>query len=138
MLRNHCLAKSIADAAWGSFFSMLKYKAVWYGRTFYQIDKWFASSKTCFDCKHKVKKLPLDIRAWTCPSCNSHHDRDFNAALNIEARGLEELERLRNVVVIAENATKKLGEALPSELNSALQNLIQGGSMSREAISKLL
>ena len=64
-----------------------------------QIDKWFASSKTCFNCKHKVKKFPLDIRNWDCPACGTNHDRDFNAALNIEAKGLEELERLRNAVI---------------------------------------
>ncbi len=93
MQKNRRLAKSIGDVGWGSFISMLKYKAEWYGRTFHQIDRWFPSSKTCHVCHHKVDKMPLHIREWTCPECNTHHDRDINASINILNEGLAGLVR---------------------------------------------
>ena len=51
------------------------------------IDWWYPSSKTCSCCGHKVDKLPLDIREWTCSNCGTHHDRDINAAINIKNQG---------------------------------------------------
>lgn len=50
-----------------------------------QVDRFFPSSKTCSECLYQVGEMPLDIRAWTCPSCGTHHDRDINAAQNIVA-----------------------------------------------------
>ena len=94
MVKNHKLAKSISDASWSSLVSMIEYKAKWYGKTFHQIDTWFPSSKTCSCCGHKVEKLPLSVREWTCPSCNTTHDRDLNAAVNILDKGLNDLYNL--------------------------------------------
>jgi putative transposase len=88
MIKNHCLAKAIADVGWSEFVRQLEYKAAWYGRTLVKIDKWYPSSKRCFDCGHVLDSLPLDVRAWTCPECGIHHDRDINAAHNIRAAGL--------------------------------------------------
>jgi putative transposase len=88
MIKNHPLAKAIADVGWSEFVRQLEYKAVWYGRTFVKIDKWYPSSKRCFDCGHVLDSLPLDVRAWVCPECGIHHDRDINAAKNILAVGL--------------------------------------------------
>ena len=48
-------------------------------------DRWFPSSKRCFDCGHIVLKLLLNIREWDCPQCGVSHDRDVNAALKILA-----------------------------------------------------
>lgn len=87
MLKNHCLAKSISDAGWSEFVRQIEYKAAWYGRTFVQIDQWYASSKRCSGCGHVLDELPLHIREWTCPKCKAHHDRDINAAKNILAAG---------------------------------------------------
>ena len=87
MVKNHCLARSISDASFGSFVRMLEYKCEWYGKTLVKIDRFFPSSKRCFDCGHIVESLPLSIREWTCPECGVIHDRDENAAHNILAVG---------------------------------------------------
>ena len=91
MMKNHCLAKSIQDASWGELLRQLSYKANWYGRTLYQINRWFPSSKTCSKCQFVVDSLPLHIREWACPKCNKYHDRDVNAALNILDKGLKDM-----------------------------------------------
>ncbi|MFP3565419.1 RNA-guided endonuclease InsQ/TnpB family protein [Paraburkholderia sp. SIMBA_030] len=88
MQKNRCLAKSISDASWSEFTRQLEYKAQWYVRTLVGIDRWYPSSKRCSDCGHTVGKMPLNIRAWTCPECGSIHDRDINAARNVLAAGL--------------------------------------------------
>jgi putative transposase len=53
-----------------------------------KIDRWFPSSKRCSQCGQIVEKMPLNIRDWDCPHCGSHHDRDVNAAVNVNAAGL--------------------------------------------------
>ncbi len=88
MVKNHTLAKAISDVGWSEFVRQLEYKAAWYGRTLIKIDKWYPSSKRCFDCGHILDSLSLDIRVWTCPECGGVHDRDINAAKNILAVGL--------------------------------------------------
>lgn len=88
MVKNHCLAKAISDVGWSEFVSQLEYKAEWYGRNLVKIDKWYPSSKRCFDCGHILDSLSLDVRVWTCPECGVVHDRDINAAKNIHAVGL--------------------------------------------------
>ena len=88
MVKNHCLAKAISDVGWAEFVRQLEYKAAWYGRTLVKIDKWYPSSKRCFDCGHILDSLSLDIREWPCPECGVVHDRDINAAKNILAAGL--------------------------------------------------
>ncbi|MEW5860516.1 MAG: RNA-guided endonuclease TnpB family protein [Cyanobacteriota bacterium] len=88
MVKNRKLAASISDAGWGELTRQLAYKALWYGRNFVQLDRWFPGSKTCSKCGHIVDKLPLNIREWDCPKCNAHHDRDENAAINHLAAGL--------------------------------------------------
>jgi putative transposase len=80
MVKNHCLAKAISDVGWSEFVRQLEYKAAWYGRTVVKIDKWYPSSKRCFDCGHILDALPLDVRSWSCPECGVVHDRDINAA----------------------------------------------------------
>lgn len=87
MIKNHSLAKAISDVGWSEFVRQLEYKAAWYGRTLVKIDKWYPSSKRCFDCGHLLDSLPLDIRQWVCPACGVAHDRDINAAKNIVAAG---------------------------------------------------
>jgi putative transposase len=88
MVKNHCLAKAIHDVGWAELVRQLEYKAQWYGRTFVKIDKWYPSSKRCFDCGHILDSLSLDVRQWVCPECGVDHDRDINAANNILAAGL--------------------------------------------------
>jgi putative transposase len=88
LVKNHKLALSISDAAWGEAIRQLEYKCAWYGRTFVKIDRWFPSSKRCSNCGYIIDKLPLNIREWDCPKCSVHHDRDENAGKNILAAGL--------------------------------------------------
>ncbi|MDJ0577756.1 MAG: RNA-guided endonuclease TnpB family protein, partial [Xenococcaceae cyanobacterium MO_234.B1] len=80
MMANHKLAKAIADCGWGEFLRQLEYKAKWHDRKIGAIDRWKPSSKRCNPCGHVLDKLPLEIREWTCPSCNSLNLRDKNAA----------------------------------------------------------
>jgi putative transposase len=88
MVRNHNLALAISDCGWGQFCTMLKYKSEWDGKTYIEVDRFFASSKTCNVCLNQVDSLDLDDRAWTCGKCETHHDRDINAALNIRNEAL--------------------------------------------------
>lgn len=88
MLKNHHLAQAIADAGWGEFIRMCKYKSERAGKHFVQIDRFFPSSKRCSCCGFKLPELGLDVREWTCPKCGVHHDRDFNACLNIKQEGI--------------------------------------------------
>ncbi|MBO1004498.1 RNA-guided endonuclease TnpB family protein, partial [Pseudogracilibacillus auburnensis] len=88
MLRNHKLAKSISDVSWPSFVRKLHYKADWYGRELIKVDRWFPSSQICFKCGNKGDKKKLKIRQWTCPVCQTNHDRDINASKNILNEGL--------------------------------------------------
>lgn len=90
MVRNRSLAKAISDVGWGEIVRQLRYKAEWYGRTVVEIDRWFPSSKVCSACGCVVDDLPLSVREWDCPGCGTHHDRDHNAAVNIEREGLRQ------------------------------------------------
>ncbi|MCK9925532.1 transposase [Frankia sp. AgPm24] len=87
MVRNHSLARAIAEAGWRDLRTMLEYKAGWYGRDVVAVDRWYPSSKTCSSCGTLVEKLPLNIREWAC-ACGAVHDRDVNAARNVLAAGL--------------------------------------------------
>ena len=91
MLKNRRLSKHIADASWSSFIEKLKYKAKSDGKHLVLIDQWYASSKTCSCCGHKMDVMPLNIRTWECPSCHIKHDRDINAAINIRHQGILKL-----------------------------------------------
>ena len=89
MVKNHKLARSISDAAWGEMFRQLEYKCEWYGRELVKIDRFFPSSKRCHHCGFVMDKLPLNVRSWNCPSCGTTGiDRDINAGKNILAAGL--------------------------------------------------
>lgn len=87
MMKNHNLAKSIQELSLSRFKTILKYKALWYGRDVIEIDRFFPSSKLCSSCGSKNTELKLSDREWKCTTCNTIHDRDLNAAVNIREEG---------------------------------------------------
>ena len=84
LVKNHKLARTISDAGWGTFLSMLGYKCQNAGKTLLKIGVFEPSSKTCSVCGSRKADLTLKDREWTCPGCGTHHDRDLNAAINIK------------------------------------------------------
>lgn len=88
MVKNRKLAKAINDVGLGQFVTLLTYKANWYGKNILKVNRFFASSKICSHCHYKLDSLPLSVRNWACPSCQTHHDRDINAASNIRKQAL--------------------------------------------------
>ena len=89
MLKNHCLAQSISDAGWGTFVTMLEYKAEWYGKNILKIGTFEPSSKTCSCCGNINKELTLKDREWTCECCGTLLNRDVNAAINVKSFALK-------------------------------------------------
>ena len=90
MVKNHKLARNIADASWSRFISMLIYKANWYGRVIVKVPSNYPSSQLCSCCHFQFPKTKdLKVRKWTCPECGTVHDRDKNAAKNILSKGIE-------------------------------------------------
>ena len=83
MVQNRKLSRAISDLGFYEFKRQLIYKANQWGKTVKEVDRFYPSSKTCHCCNHKVDELPLNIRNWQCPSCNTNHDRDINASVNI-------------------------------------------------------
>lgn len=97
MVKNRKLAKAINDVGWGQFVTLLTYKANWYGKNILKVNRFFASSKICSHCHHKLDSLPLSVRNWACPSCQTQHDRDINAASNIRKQALADVAGLATV-----------------------------------------
>lgn len=97
MVKNRKLAKAINDVGWGQFVTLLTYKAKWYGKNVLKVNRFFASSKICSHCHHKLDSLPLSVRHWVCPSCHKQHDRDINASNNIRHQALADVAGLATV-----------------------------------------
>lgn len=81
MVHNHCLAKSIMDAAWTGFVDLISVKAAWAGRTFVKVNPEY-TTQDCHKCGHR-QKMPLAEREYRCPCCGLVMCRDLNASLNI-------------------------------------------------------
>jgi putative transposase len=121
MVKNHNLAKAISDVGWGMFYTMLKYKAENEGKTYIEIDRFFPSSKTCHVCLNRVDHLTLDVRAWTCKHCGTHHDRDVNAAINIRNEALR-------ILALGTSASAWVGDVSRSGKTSVLLDAIPNES----------
>jgi len=109
MMRNHKLAQAIGDSAWHSFVLKLSYKAEQFGKTLLKIGMFEPSSKNCNVCGYHNSELTLVDRDWLCPDCQTLHDRDVNAAINIKNFAL----------ITAGMAGRACGLALKREGNEA-------------------
>jgi len=116
MMKNRKLSKAIGDVSWGEFVRQLRYKAKWNGVRVFQIGRFEPSSKLCStigcEFKHTKESLPLSIREWECPSCGVIHDRDINAAKNVENIGrdtaeFKPVEKL--TTALSKKTTKQVG-----------------------------
>jgi putative transposase len=123
------LAKSVSDAGWATLVSQIQYKSEWYGKSFHKVDRFFASTKTCSSCGNK-QELSLKERDWTCDSCETHHDRDENAAKNILVEGMKDLYNLTS----DELADYIRGETVRpvGGLHPLIGNLVEANSNSDE------
>ncbi|NFF77353.1 IS200/IS605 family element transposase accessory protein TnpB [Clostridium sporogenes] len=89
MLKNHKIAKSIADASFFEFNRELEYKTKWYGKIYQQIDRFYPSSQLCSNCGNQSQQTKdLGVRAYICEKCGLEIDRDYNASINILNEGL--------------------------------------------------
>ena len=89
MMKNHHLAKSVADASFHEIRRQLEYKAAWAGKTVQCVDRFFPSSQMCSVCGHIAPYVKnLSVRRWQCCVCGADHDRDINAAKNIRDEAL--------------------------------------------------
>ena len=91
MFQNRHLSPKLQRIGWRKFVEMLEYKAKIYGKTFRQIDRWYPSSKICSNCGYYYEDLKLEQTEWKCPNCPETHDRDVNAAKNIQKQGIKDL-----------------------------------------------
>ena len=87
MMKNHKLAKSIANAAWCEFFRMLEYKFQWQGKRLIKVSP-HNTTQQCSCCGHIGPHIDLGVEYWTCEKCGTRHKRDTNAAINIRIKGL--------------------------------------------------
>ncbi len=67
----------------GEFRRQLEYKAAQRGKTVIVVNRWYPSRKTCLSCGTKRPKMPLSVREWTCPQCQTRYDSDLNAAIHL-------------------------------------------------------
>ncbi len=111
MMQNHHLARAIQELSLYDFKSKMLYKAQWYNRYVIEVGRYFASSKLCHKCGYKNVNLTLSDREWICPQCGAKHNRDHNAAINIENEGI----KIFNNKIEKENLSqiKQIGHRLP-------------------------
>ncbi|SHK33347.1 putative transposase [Selenomonas ruminantium] len=83
MMKNKHLAEAIAKQKFYEFKRQIQYKAEMYGIKVVEVDRWYASSKTCSHCGHIKSDLKLSDRIYVCPICGAKLDRDLNAAINL-------------------------------------------------------
>lgn len=110
LLEEKKLSKSIADASWSKFISILKYKAEIYGNTIIEADKYLPSTKTCSGCGEVKAFMNLNDRVYECDKCGLKINRDYNASLNL-------LSYMKTKI------GKALPELTPVEMQEMLSNL---------------
>ncbi len=95
------LSKSVTlDFSWNKFVSILRYKMKEFGNHLILVDRWFPSSKLCSNCGWKNVKIKLSTRIWKCQECDSVHDRDINASINIRNEGIKKIQD-HSIIIIS-------------------------------------
>lgn len=80
--------RKVSDLSFAQFLQVVEQKCAKHGKAFKQIGKWTTTTKPCSNCGYKKVNLTLSDRQWICPECDTKHDRDINAAINIKQAGL--------------------------------------------------
>ena len=88
MVKNRRLSLAISDVGFGEFLCQIEYKSEFFGSRVARVGRFFASSKTCSDCGYVNQELELSHRKWSCEGCGVIHQRDWNAAKNIEQEAI--------------------------------------------------
>ena len=121
MVKNHRLAQSVSDVAFGELLRQIEYKSAYNGVTVQKADRFYPSSKTCSVCGHVKHDLKLKDRTYRCDKCGSVIDRDYNASLNL-------LGLLSNI---------KIGSSSPEFTPADLTALLSRFNRNRIATSKV-
>ena len=125
------LNRNLTDVSFGMFKQFLTYKANWNNKTVIKVNKYYPSSKLCHICGYKKIDITLKDRSWTCPICNTRHNRDYNASINILNEGLKSLSlgtsdytdgaTYKSSMMVSEPIFSYLGElAMKSEVTKSL------------------
>ena len=88
MVKNRKLARAISLQGWREFRTLCEAQSQKFGRTFHVISRWEPTSQICSECGYKWGKLDLKIRSVKCLNCGTEHDRDENAAKNLNKVGI--------------------------------------------------
>ena len=124
MLQNQRLSASTHDAGWATFKRFVHEEAAKYGRLVLTCGRFDASSKTCSACGQVNQRLKLNDRTWTCPSCDVHHHRDANAAVNVRRMALQ-----KAIGACPKASETDAGTLSKHRLNSALEGFLARGGL---------
>jgi putative transposase len=120
MMQNPNFAKSISDSSWGKLISMLEYKAISNGRYLIKVPPQF-TSQDCNKCKYRNSDLKITDRNWTCPNCNTLHQRDENATDNIKEVGLKIMQEAGHVFFTFGDMVRVISPAEEQSVISAVK-----------------
>jgi putative transposase len=136
MLRNHCLALSLSDAGLAALRRLIWYKAAAVGKPVLLADRFFPSSKRCRRCHRVNHTLTLAERHWTCVVCGAVHDRDRNAADNLEDHGIAGHARTASAVPKERlpSARSRWGAGRAARRPAVRDSVHLAGSVKQEAV----
>jgi len=135
---NRGFRRNLSDVGLGEIRRQITYKADWNNRVISTVDRFFPSSKNCSNCGTKNTSLRLQDRKWTCP-CGAHHDRDINAAINIQKEGLRLLCAPHSTASIGGTGGRSGTKARGDSCNTLTCNDVPvqvNGSLNRELVQK--
>ncbi len=127
LLKNHHLAKHLADAGIAEFLRQLEYKTNWNGGTVVEADPFYPSTKRCSNCGAVKYEIPLSVRTYKCAVCGFEADRDLNAAMNLRSVAASWVET-QNACKSGETHASARGtcSAMKQEPNAVLDDVLNG------------